>query len=224
MGCNVISMRDDRKTICGEDAGKTGEFRWLADCAGDRACGGGRRDQERAVRHVPGRQRRGYPKACIRAGGGDAEGLGNPHPALRRADRRRRGLSGMDAARACSTTHKTRVATQGFHIHAPPLGNVCSVRQRDHPFASHVRLLYKRPKGNRLKAAPFGCDSSSKNLLPWGRPSECLTPPRHLPAAAGVRAPRLHYTTRRQPSHISCRRCPRRNPCRSIRARWAGPP
>ena len=36
MGYNVISMRDDWKTIYGEDVKKTGEFHWLADYADDR--------------------------------------------------------------------------------------------------------------------------------------------------------------------------------------------
>ena len=36
MGYNVISMRDDWKTIYGEDVQKTGEFRWLSDYADER--------------------------------------------------------------------------------------------------------------------------------------------------------------------------------------------
>ncbi len=36
MGFNVISMRDDWKTIYGEDVKKTGEFHWLEDLAEDR--------------------------------------------------------------------------------------------------------------------------------------------------------------------------------------------
>ena len=36
MGFNVISMRDDWKTIYGEDVVKTGEFHWLEDLAEDR--------------------------------------------------------------------------------------------------------------------------------------------------------------------------------------------
>jgi len=36
MGFNVISMRDDWKTIYGEEAVKTGEFHWLEDYADDR--------------------------------------------------------------------------------------------------------------------------------------------------------------------------------------------
>ena len=36
MGFNVISMRDDWKTIYGEDVIKTGEFHWLVDYADDR--------------------------------------------------------------------------------------------------------------------------------------------------------------------------------------------
>ena len=36
MGYNVISMRDDWKTICGEDVVKTGAFNWLENCAEDR--------------------------------------------------------------------------------------------------------------------------------------------------------------------------------------------
>ena len=36
MGYNVISMRDDWKTIYGEDVVKTGEFHWLKDYAEDR--------------------------------------------------------------------------------------------------------------------------------------------------------------------------------------------
>ena len=35
MGYNVISMRDDWKTIYGEDVTKTGEFHWLKDYADD---------------------------------------------------------------------------------------------------------------------------------------------------------------------------------------------
>jgi hypothetical protein len=37
MGYNVISMRDDWKTIYGEDVIKTGEFHWLKDYADDPA-------------------------------------------------------------------------------------------------------------------------------------------------------------------------------------------
>ena len=36
MGYNVISMRDDWKTICGEDVVKTGAFNWLENYAEDR--------------------------------------------------------------------------------------------------------------------------------------------------------------------------------------------
>ena len=36
MGYNVISMRDDWKTIYGEDVVRTGEFRWLTDYADER--------------------------------------------------------------------------------------------------------------------------------------------------------------------------------------------
>ena len=36
MGFNVISMKDDWKTIYGENVVKTGEFKWLTDYAEDR--------------------------------------------------------------------------------------------------------------------------------------------------------------------------------------------
>ena len=37
MGYHAISMRDDWKTIYGEDVQKTGEFHWLTDYADDRS-------------------------------------------------------------------------------------------------------------------------------------------------------------------------------------------
>ena len=44
MGYNVISMRDDWRTIYGEDVIKTGEFRWLNDYADDTAPSDGAED------------------------------------------------------------------------------------------------------------------------------------------------------------------------------------
>ena len=93
-GYHVISMRDDFRTIYGDEVKKTGTFHWLEDLAeervpaeepGARGGAGGRRGggQRRSVCPVSGNKRQGYQYARFHPGGSHGAGPGNPAPELR---------------------------------------------------------------------------------------------------------------------------------------------